>query len=383
MITMKHFPQYLAPARPPGLLAAARFVARHALAMTNHGFVCLAVVGLLASCSKKPAANVIAQVGTRQITVDDFNQEIRWRQQRAQVLPEKQALLDEMITRELRVQKAKALGLDKDADTRRRYEGFLIGKLEEQELRPQLDAAKVPAQDIQDAFQKDIARYTRPAKVRLALVVVKTDPKMSADKLAEQEARITEARKLALALPPGTQGFGTVAANFSEDQSSRYKGGDVGWFDAPLPSSASSSSSPSGSTITQPYYRWPVEVVSAGLALPNKGDISEVIKTDKGFFIVARLDSRPASVTPFEQAQPAIQHRLLAEKRQQLQLSFDQQIRTSAPIQTFTQALAKVQYPAATLARAEETAPPLLPGATLSPHAKPSPANYPPILNAN
>src|SRR5262249_16002460 len=106
------------------------------------------------------------------------------------------------------------------------------------------------------------------------------------------------------------------------------------------------------------------------LALTNKGDVSAVIKTDKGFFIVSQLDSRPASVTPFEQAQPAIQRRLLAEKREQAQESFARQMQTFASVQIFTQPLLRLQYPPATIAKTQEEPPPMLQGANLSSNGK-------------
>jgi hypothetical protein len=369
MITMKYFTQYLAPSRPTGPTRPTSLTCLTIL------LVSLALI----SCTKKTPSTILAKIGNRQITVEDFEREVQWHLTNHRPLPDKQVLLDQMISHELRLQKARSLGLDNDPDVRRRYESMLVARLEEHELFPQLNAITVPPEAVKDAFQKELVRYTRPAKVRLALVLIKTDPKMSPERLAEQETRINEARKLALALPPDTHGFGSVAANFSDDQASRYKGGDVGWFDAPLSSSSSASSSSSNSggqlhaqtlDAPHPYYRWPTEVVVAGLALTNKGAISEVIKTEKGFFFVSQLDSRPASVTPFEQAQPAIQRRLLAEKRDLTQESFAHQLQAFASVQVFTQALVRIQYPAATVARAQEEPPPMLQGANLSSNGK-------------
>ena len=352
MITMKYFTQYPAPAR-----------------LTRPtGPTCLTILLVslaLVSCTKKTPSTILAKIGNHAITAEDFDREVQWHLNNHRPLPDKLVLLDQMVSHELRLQKARSLGLDQDPDFRRLYESILVSRLEQHELSPQLNALTVPPEAVKEAFQKDLPRYTHPAKIHLALVVIKTDSKMSPEKLAEQEARITEARNLALALPAGTQGFGSVAANFSDDQASRYKGGDVGWFEGPSSSSSSASSSSS-----PPYYRWPIEVVLAGLALTNKGAISEVIKTEKGFFIVSQLDSRPASVTPFEQAQPAIQKRLLTEKREQAQESFARQLQTFASVQVFTQALVRIQYPAATVARAQEEPLPVLQGANLSSNGK-------------
>jgi peptidyl-prolyl cis-trans isomerase C len=312
-------------------------------------FTAAAVVALLLQCPgcsrhSTPATvsvNVLAKVGGKEITLEDFENEIRWYGEHRRTLPSKEALLEQMISRELRVQKARSLGLDRDPGVRRSYETALAAKLEEHELGAKLDGPQVSAQEVTAAYQKEIAHYTRAAKVRLALIWLKTDRKMSGEKIAELEARMAEAQKLAKAQPPTTQGFGIVAADYSEDQSSRYKGGDVGWFD-----------------LGAAAYRWPSNVVSAGFALQNNGDISEVIKASDGLYLVSRLDTRDSVVTPLEQVQNSIQHRLRAEKREQANIASAQELRAFAPIQTFPQALQSAPYPTATLASAQEPRPP-------------------------
>jgi len=299
---------------------------------------------LACGCSKPVTpANVLAKVGHRDITVEDFENEVRWYAEHRRSLPARDALLEEMISRELRVQKARTLGLDADPDVRRAFDLSLAAKLEERELQPSLAAAQVSPEEVAAAYQKDISHYTSRAKIRLALVWIKTDLKASPETVAQLEVRMAEARKLAQALPPGTRGFGSVAAEYSDDQASRYRGGDVGWFDA-------------GS----PTYRWPAEVVNAGFALPRNHDLSEVIKAADGFYIVSRLDSREPVVTPQEQVRNSIQHRLASEKRDQVSQAFAQRIHGFATVQTFPQALQNVQYPTSALASAREPQQPAL-----------------------
>jgi len=287
---------------------------------------------------------VLVKVGSHEITIQDFDREVQWWQNSRRPMPDQDTLLQQMISRELRLQKAKALGLENDPEVRRRYEAMLAGKVEDLELKPQLEELKVTPEETRAVYEKEIGRYTRPAKLRLALICIKTDSKMSAEKLAEAETRIAQARKAALSLPAGTRGLGTAAAEYSEDQGSRYRGGDVGWFDQ-------------GRT----EYRWPAEVVSAGFSLARNGDISDVIKASEGLYIVSRVDSREPVVTPLEQVQTSIQRRLLAEKRTQTETAFNVKMRSVARVETFSEALAKVHYPSPTVAKAEEPHPPSLP----------------------
>ena len=310
----------------------------------------LLISALLPACSKKSVGpNVLARVGAREITVEDFERELQWYEKSRRPMPDREALLEQMISRELRLQKAKASGLENDPDVRRRYEAILAGRVDDLQLKPQLEQLTVSPEEISAAFQKEIAHYSRPAKVRLALICIKTDRKATAEKISEAGTRIAEARKAALSLPIGTKGLGAAAADYSEDQASRYRGGDVGWFDQ-----------------NRTEYRWPAEVVAAGFALQKNGDVSDVIKAADGLYIVSKTDSRDPVVTPLEQVQNSIQRRLLAEKRQQAEASFNQAIRAFAPVETFSHSLAKVHYPSPTSPKGGEPKPPGLQGITLS-----------------
>ncbi len=305
-----------------------------------------AVLGLTAGCKPKATAPVLvlAKVGSHEIRVEDFNNEVQWRLKNHRPLPGKEALLEEMIARELLVQKARAAGLENDPDVRRSYEGMLVSRIQERELTPRLDAVKPSPEAVHALYEKNLAQYARPAKARLAFICIKIEPKMSEEKISAAEARIQEALKLAKALAPSSRGFDRVAVDYSEDQASRYKGGDVGWFDE-------------GRTA----YRWPAEVVSAGFALKTNGEISGVIRATNGFYIVSKLDSRDAVITPLEQVQTSLQRGLLTEKRREAEAAFRRETRSFAAVETFTQALANVPYPAATMAKTEEPQPPSLP----------------------
>jgi parvulin-like peptidyl-prolyl isomerase len=282
-------------------------------------------------------------VGNREITAADFKQEVEWRKQNERPLPDKEILLGEMISRELALQKAKALGLEKDRDVQRTYEDILTSKLRERELVSRVSAVKVSPEEVRADYQKDLQRYTQPAKARLALIYIKTDRKMSQEKIAEQATRMGEVLALAKALPENVKGFDRVAVDFSEDQSSRYKGGDVGWFDE-----------------GEARYRWPNEVVQAGFALKT-GEVSSVIKTSDGFYLIKKTDARDAAVASFEQVQGTIQHQLLAEKRRETEKDFARELQSFAPVQTNEQALAGIDYPKTTVATAPEFKPPALP----------------------
>ena len=59
---------------------------------------------------------------------------------------------------ELRLQKAKAAGLENDPDVRRRYEALLAGRVDDLELKPQLEQLTVSPEEISAAYQKELVR---------------------------------------------------------------------------------------------------------------------------------------------------------------------------------------------------------------------------------
>jgi peptidyl-prolyl cis-trans isomerase C len=240
------------------------------------------------------------------------------------------------------VQRAKAAGLENAVDVRRTVEDVLIAKLKEAELEPKVAAAKVSPEEIRATYEKEIARFTQPGKAHLAMIYLAGNSKTQTNRLAEITARADEARRLALDLPTTVQGFGTVAADFSDDQVSRYRGGDAGWY-----------------ATDQLADRWPKEVVAAGLALKNKGEVSDVIRAADGFYLVKKMDARPPVVMPFAQAQSGIERRLLTAKRARAEDEFRQSLRVAAKVQTDLQLLSQVDFPTQSVASA--AVPPSLP----------------------
>lgn len=309
------------------------------------GFLAV-TLGFLAGCSKQAAIDpsVLAKVGSREIRAVDLAHEIEWRQKNRRPVPEAKALLDEMIAQEVLLQRAQAAKLDQDPDVQRAVRNLIVNRFKDRELNPKLEAAVPSAEEIQQLYEQQIEQFTRPGKVRLAIVQLATDATMTAGRLAEQRARAEQARQAALALAPGSQGFGRVSQEFSDDQSSRYKGGDIGWFDRGA----------SG-------YRWPVAVVAAGFALKDAGAVSEIVETESGFYLVKQSDSRPPVVTPLAQVEETLRRRLATGKRQQVEQAFMREQRAAVPVTAHPAALAAVPFPATTVAKRAESAPPSMP----------------------
>ena len=316
----------------------------------------LFAAALLCGCGKKPVASagspVLAKAGDEVITVDDFQKEVERRTARNLPVPDKAILIEEMLVRLAAVSRARQAKLDTDADTRREMENVLIAKLRAQELEARLDTVTVTDDELRAAYEASAASHSRPAKVRLAMLHLQGDAKMSDAKRAELHARMEEGLKKAAENPaPGGRGaaaggFGHIAVEYSDDQISRYRGGDLGWLDEGNYS-----------------YRWPKAVLEAGYALPQ-GSVSSIIETDTGLYAVMKTDRRDGSTTSLEEAKSSLRRELLAKKRSSIEAAFLAENRQLTGAEILTDVLATVTLPGspARPAPAAESTPPVLPG---------------------
>lgn len=311
---------------------------------------------LLCGCGGKPAGSagppVLAKAGDEVITADDFQQEVQRRIARNLVVPEKAVLLEEMLVRLAAVARAKQLKLHEDAATRHEMDNVLIAKLRAQELEAKINALVVSDDELKAAFDAAAGSLARPAKVRLALLHLQSDGKMSEATRAELRARMEDGLKKTAEHPAeggrgaAATGFGAVAVEYSDDQSSRYRGGDIGWLDEGNYS-----------------YRWPRPVLEAGYAL-EKGASSGIIETDTGLFVVMKTDLRDGSAASFEEAKGALRRDLLAKARAAIEADFLAVNRQLTGAEIRADVLATITLPATTAppAPAAGITPPALPG---------------------
>lgn len=313
----------------------------------------------LSSCAKReiPASDVLATVGAVQIRTADFQREVERRRAAGQPVPDKQVLLQEMVSTEALLQRAQSVGLDNDPEVRREINNLLIGKLLDRELMPQVDAISVSTEEVKADYEQHIEQYTHPAMVRLALLFEEKTPLMSEAKHSELRERMTEARRLVLATPrdgvgPAMKGFGSLAIDYSEDQASRYRGGDIGWLDAARLDS-----------------RWPRTVLEKGCALET-GQVSDLIETDAGFYLVMKTDERASCTDPLSKVEASLRQSLLVQKRRDCKEAFRQESARLAGAQVNSQTLAAVEMPARVtrVAQREHSPSAALPGAQVLSH---------------
>lgn len=307
----------------------------------------LAAAALLASagCSRRDAGQVLAVVGDKEITAEEFARHLEAARARSPAPVKAEELLRELVEREVLAQSAVKAGLMDDPEVREQMRDVLIATLKERRLAPQLEAVTVSEEEVAAAYEREKPSLTRPDQARLAILYASSAPGEKQGGEDEVRLRLEAAAQLArqqdLRSEKGEiKGFGALSVQHSEDQESRYRGGEIGWVErGRFPG------------------RLDAAVIEAGFALETPGQISDVIATPKGCYVVKLLERRAASALPLEQAAPALRSRLLTEKQDQIQAAFQDQLRGGLRVEMHPERLAAI----ASATPAKPSSPPSLP----------------------
>jgi len=280
----------------------------------------LVALSLLTGCHQEPAANapsgVLAEVNGQPITEAAFKYQWLQRHTGADTTQAREAMLDQLIQRSILVQQARAAGLDADPVVVEQVENLLMHRLEELQLQPKLAAVEISPEEVEAYYQQNReAKFTRPEQRHLAVLWFNT--RGQAPLAARYRPRLEQARDAVLSQPdayPAEQGFGALSIHNSEHRPSQYKGGDLGWLEpSDVPGFVS-------------------EVLQIGQQLSRPGEVSPVVESGDGLYVVRLLDLRPGGPVSFTSVAPEIRHKLRREKQQAVEVAFRQRIEQAATI---------------------------------------------------
>lgn len=287
-----------------------------------------AAISLLASCLRMDTSEILAVVGDREITKQELTQELELARRQGQVEVDPETLLSEMVEREVLTQNAVLSGYMEDPVVREQISNVLIARLKELQLASELEKVEVSDAELLEAYEKEKLTLIRPEQVRLAILYSAFTPEDKRGGGEELRLRMQSAAELARQQDNRNDkgevtGFGALAIQYSEDQESRYRGGEIGWVErARFPG------------------RIEGEVVEAGMALKEPGMLSDVIMTAKGCYVVKLLERREATALPYEQVAPALEAKLLAYKKQQVEARFQTSLREKVRVESYPEKLA-------------------------------------------
>lgn len=266
------------------------------------------------SGAASPDSAPLAVIAGQSVTADRFRGEMARRggefdQER------KRELLDTIVRSELVFAAARSAGYENDPEVIEAVRQAMVGKYLRDRLAPKLAQVTVTDEEAHAYYLTHQAEFGTTAAVRAALIWIAVSSRASASKRTELLKRAESARSEALALEPGVPAFGSVAVAYSDDQESRYRGGDIGWLQA---------GTGDGSRDRK--------VSDAIFALTVPGQISPVVMADDGYYIVKLMATKGASVKPFAQVRDGVRYQALREKKRQVEQGFIEELKRGIPV---------------------------------------------------
>jgi peptidyl-prolyl cis-trans isomerase C len=300
-----------------------------------------------AGLSPAQAAQVLARVGTRTITLGDFAAALErmdpFERIRYQTDDRRQALLDEMINVELLAREAERRGLDQKPETQE-----LIRQYQRDELLRRV-RAEVPGpsqlsnEQVQAYYQAHKPEFVDPERRRAAQIVLK-DAGLAARVLAEAAGADAERwHALVKQYNPeaaGAEGDKTAARPPLEVP------GDLGMLSAPGTPGVGTPAAGAGGAGGGASGDVPEAVRRAVFEIAQEGQVYPQPVAAGGRFHVLRLISRlEARQRTLEEVDGAVRARLVRSLQEQAETELVKRLRQSIPVSIDEQALERVPEP--------------------------------------
>jgi parvulin-like peptidyl-prolyl isomerase len=296
------------------------------------------------------AEDYIATVNGQGIDLDWFVDQMKlrggYKPGQFQTTEQKKALLDYLITEEIIFQQALEQGVADDPAIGQLYKKAVIDKFLTDNLNKKLGQLKVGDSEIEAYFNQNQTAYNKPARRRAAIILAEVSESDDEAQKAEKYQQIEKAKTAVNEMATDTTHFGELAKVYSDDRASMYQGGVIGWL----------MNHPSRK------YKWDQSLIDALFALDKPGDVSDIITTDKGYYIVRLVAAENVKEKSFEQVKKGIKNQLLQTKQQQFKADFMDRLTSQAEVEINTNMLADI--PALSpAAENKKNTPPAMPSA--------------------
>jgi peptidyl-prolyl cis-trans isomerase C len=253
-----------------------------------------------AACAAGSASDVLVTVGAERITQADLDArtamlppQIR---SRFETEAGRRQLLDQVVLISLMAQEARQQGIDKQPDVAKRIKEATDTIIVQELTRRQVSVdAAVSDADIAAYYEANKNDFVRPEQINTSLIMFAAGASAAADVKKQKGALARETLKR---LRKGAD-FAEVAKEVSEDKRTQRRGGVTGFFAAGR---------------RERIYGKKFE--EAAFAL-KQGDISDVIETEFGYFIVRLDDRQPRTEESLAQAKSRIERRLQQSKQRE------------------------------------------------------------------
>jgi peptidyl-prolyl cis-trans isomerase C len=285
---------------------------------------------------------VLVRIGGATVTASAFQAEMARRGLTGPgvTLKHKQALVDELVRFESIAARAREAGYESRPDVQAALRQIIVDAYVREHIEPKLAAVTVADADVSRYYDEHRADFTETERRRTALVKVAAPQHATAEARALLRTRAAEAA--AAMATTGTAPLGALTVKYSDDQATRYVGGDMGWL------------SQGGHG-----YRWPDAVLQAAFRLKAAGAVSPVVDAEDGFYVVKLLEVVPSSLRPLEAVKAGVRQILLQERRAEIERGLLQELRAPVKVSVDAAALAALPAPSGSTLEGERKPPPL------------------------
>ncbi len=221
-----------------------------------------------------PGKGVVAWRETRHISTEEFQRYLNrlppFQRREYAALEKKMELLKNLIKFETLADMARAEGFDEDPDVQLALKTEMVKKLI-QSRYGQDATVEISDEEIQARYEKDHSRYHKPERVRVSHLFVK-DQGLAKQVLAELKTAIEK---------PGSNTrkvFREFVKKYSEDETSKRRGGDLLFFSREQVESGEKKIDPA--------------VVEVAFATQNTNQVSSIIKGADGYHIIILTNRR-------------------------------------------------------------------------------------------
>ncbi|MBK8002250.1 MAG: peptidyl-prolyl cis-trans isomerase [Verrucomicrobia bacterium] len=286
-------------------------------------------------------ATAVATIGGQEISEETLRSELRRRfgatPAEAVTLEQKLETLERLVRQEAIFAQAKASGFDQSPEMQARIKNLIIAQFREQRFTNATSV--VSEQEIQTAYEASGDRFVQPASMRGAMLFIAQPANASAEKKAEARRRAESI--LAEARAGDAQAFAQLCVRHSDDQVTRYKGGDLGWFSR-------------GAAAVEPALVDALEKVS------KAGDFAPLIETSRGYFIARLVEIRDAARKPLAEVKELLRHQSARDKAALAERDFHAAMKHGLEIRIDQARVEQLSIPT------QKSQPPRLPGVTMS-----------------
>jgi peptidyl-prolyl cis-trans isomerase C len=267
--------------------------------------------------------DVLAKFGDREITISDLNKTIGFLDSQKQEMIEqnpqlKEQLLSQLVQSIVIADMARKAGYDKQADVIDRLKFFTDNYLATEYLKREVvNKITVSEDDIKSYYDTHMDEFKTPEMLRVRHILISVDTGAS----EEEKQKAKEKAEDILNKINSGEDFTKLASEFSDDTTTKLKGGDLGFI--------------SRGRLVKPFE-------DAMFAL-KPGEVSNVVETQFGYHIIKAEEKKDAGVESFDSVKDKIKQKMIQERMQSEVLRFIEKAMKEAGVEFHTELLTEGQ----------------------------------------